>query len=90
MLTSWKVGNPPSTTALAYLEADMGSAALPASSSAVQQSEPRKAGHTGHLDLVGGERVAGEMCLVHDQDTQAGARLATFQWQHLLPALPRQ
>jgi hypothetical protein len=39
----------------------------------LQQSEPREPGNAGHLDLMGGERVAGEVCLVHNQDSQSSA-----------------
>ena len=39
----------------------------------LQQSEPRKPGDPGHLNLMGGQRVAGEVCLVHNQDSQSGA-----------------
>jgi hypothetical protein len=39
----------------------------------LQQSELLKPGDPGHLDLMGRERVAGEVCLVHNQDVQSSA-----------------
>ena len=70
VLERWK---PAFDNCIAYLEADVWCRRGACIQQRVQQSEPCEAGHTRHLDLVSGERVAREMCLVHDQDTQAAA-----------------
>ena len=46
---------------------------VPASSTRLQQSEPRETGNPWHLNLMSGQRVAGKMRLVYNQDSQPGA-----------------
>jgi len=46
---------------------------VPASSTRLQQSEPRETGNPWHLNLMSGQRVAWKMRLVYNQDSQPGA-----------------